>query len=151
MIFRLSLAASVVCTSVIAQEAGLRAKAAYQHFYCHHVISYMADMDSAPLLDHYENHVWSGFKEARGMMKDIELYKGANKENWNQNAPANWGYYLNSGPSEDFIIGMLFEQVRGVVEREVLQEEDGRFILNNVKYQENAKAAFYESGCKDLN
>ena len=81
MIFRLSLAASVVCTSVIAQEAGLRAKAAYQHFYCHHVISYMADMDSAPLLDHYENHVWSGFKEARGMMKDIELYKGANKEN----------------------------------------------------------------------
>ena len=60
------------------------------------------------------------------------------------------GYYLNAGPSEDFVIGMLYEQVSGVVERQILQEEDGRYISKMKLYQENARASYDENGCKDL-
>ena len=98
----------------------------------------------------HENHVWAGIREARKMMTEIEKFKGANQEDWLKHAPANWGYYLNAGPSEDFVIGMLYEQVRGVVERQILQEEDGRYISNIALYQENARASYDENGCKDL-
>jgi hypothetical protein len=40
--------------------------------------------------------------------------------------------------------------VRGVVERQILQEEDGRYVPNIALYQENARASYDENGCKDL-
>ena len=150
MLVRVAVVISLLCSVADAQEAGQKARLAYQHFYCHHIIPLMADADSAKLLEQHENHVWAGIREARKMMTEIEKFKGANQEDWLEHAPANWGYYLNAGPSEDFVIGMLYEQVRGVVERQILQEEDGRYISNMKLYQENARASYDENGCKDL-
>jgi hypothetical protein len=110
----------------------------------------MADADGAKLLEQHEKHVWAGIREARKMMTEIEKFKDANQKDWLEHAPKNWGYYLNAGPSEDFVIGMLYEQVRGVVEREILQEEGGRYISNTALYQENARASYDENGCKNL-
>lgn len=150
MLVRVAVVISLLCSVADAQEAGQKARLAYQHFYCHHIIPLMADADSAKLLEQHENHVWAGIREARKMMTEIEKFKSANQEDWLEHAPANWGYYLNAGPSEDFVIGMLYEQVRGVVERQILQEEDGRYISNTTLYQESARASYYEKGCKDL-
>jgi hypothetical protein len=150
MLVKVAVAFSLLCSVADAQEAGQKARSAYQHFYCHHIIPLMAEADSAKLLEQHENHVWAGIRDARKMMTEIEKFKGANQEGWLEHAPANWGYYLNSGPSEDFVIGMLYEQVRGVVERQILQEEDGRYISNTTLYQESARASYYEKGCKDL-
>ena len=150
MLVRVAVAVSLSCSVAAAQEAGQKAQAAYQHFYCHHIIPLMADADGAILLEQHENHVWAGIREARKMMIEIEKFKGANQEDWLEHAPANWGYYLNAGPSEDFVIGMLYEQVRGVVERQIRQEEDGRYILNRALYQKNARASYDENGCEDL-
>ena len=150
MLVMVAVVNSLLCSVADAQEAGQKARSAYQHFYCHHIIPLMADADSAKLLEQHENHVWAGIREARKMMTEIEKFKSANQEDWLEHAPANWGYYLNAGPSEDFVIGMLFEQVRGVVERQILQEEDGRYVPNIALYQENARASYDENGCKDL-
>jgi len=150
MILRLTIATAVLSAPVCAQEAGQKAQLAYQHFYCHHVIPHMSEQDNARLLDQHEKHVWSGIKEARQMMAEIERFKGANQQDWSENAPANWGYYLNAGPSEDFVIGMLYEQVRSVVERQILQESDGRYITDVDLYQQNAQQTYVENGCKDL-
>ena len=150
MLVRVAVVVSLLYSVAVAQEAGQKAQAAHKHFYCHHIIPLMADADGAKLLEQHENHVWAGIREARKMMTEIEKFKGANQEDWLEQAPANWGYYLNAGPSEDFVIGMLYEQVRGVVERQILQEEDGRYISNTALYQESARARYYEKGCKDL-
>ena len=150
MLVRVAVVVSLLCSVAVAQEAGQKAQAAHQHFYCHHIIPLMADADGANLFEQHENHVWAGIREARKMMTEIEKFKGANQEDWLEHAPANWGYYLNAGPSEDFVIGMLFEQVRGVVERQIRQEEDGRYILNTALYQKNARASYDENGCEDL-
>ena len=150
MLVRAAVVISLLCSVADAQEAGQKAGSAYQHFYCHHIIPLMAEADSAKLLEQHENHVWAGIRDARKMMTEIEKFKGANQEGWLEHAPANWGYYLNAGPSEDFVIGMLYEQVRGVVERQILQEEDGRYISNTTLYQESARASYYEKRCKDL-
>lgn len=150
MLVRVAVAVSLSCSVAAAQEAGQKAQAAYQHFYCHHIIPLMADADGTNLFEQHENHVWAGIREARKMMTEIEKFKGANQEDWLEHAPANWGYYLNAGPSEDFVIGMLYEQVRGVVERQIRQEEDGRYILNRALYQKNARASYDENGCEDL-
>ena len=150
MLVRIAVVASILSSFAAAQEAGQKAQAAYQHFYCHHIFPLMADADGAKLLEQHENHVWAGIREARKMMTEIEKFKGANQEDWLEHAPANWGYYLNAGPSEDFVIGMLYEQVRGVVERQIRQEEDGRYILNRALYQKNARASYDENGCEDL-
>ena len=150
MLVRIAVVASILSSFAAAQEAGQKAQAAYQHFYCHHIIPLMADADGAKLLEQHENHVWVGIREARKMMTEIEKFKGANQEDWLKHAPANWGYYLNAGPSEDFIIGILYEQVKGIVERQILQEEDGRYISNTALYQESARASYYEKGCKVL-
>ena len=150
MLVRIAVVASILSSFAAAQEAGQKAQAAYQHFYCHHIIPLMADADGAKLLEQHENHVWAGIREARKMMTEIEKFKGANQEDWLEHAPANWGYYLNAGPSEDFVIGMLYEQVRSVVEQQILQEVDGRYISNTAPYQENARANYDENGCKDL-
>ena len=150
MIFRLTIVAAILCAPVHAQDAGKKARAAYQHFYCHHVIPYMSDQNNTQLLEQHENHVWSGIKEARQMLAEIENFKGANQQDWLENAPANWGYYLNAGPSEDFVIGMLYEQVRGVVERQILQKKDGSYIMDVALYQQNALTSYDENGCRDL-
>ena len=150
MLVRLTIITSLFCAPAFAQEAGQKAQLAYQHFYCHHVIPYMADTDGAQLLEQHENHVWTGIKEARLMMAEIEKFKGANQQDWLENAPENWGYYLNAGPSEDFVIGMLYEQVRGVVERHILQEMDGRYIMDVSLYQQNALKTYEDNGCGDL-
>ena len=150
MLLRVAVVVSLLYAVAAAQEAGQKAQAAHQHFYCHHIIPLMADADGTKLLEQHENHVWAGIREARKMTTEIEKFKGANQEDWLEHAPENWGYYLNAGPSEDFVIGMLYEQVRGVVERQILQEEDGRYILNIALYQENARASYDENGCKDL-
>ena len=150
MLVSVAVVISFLCSVADAQEAGQKARSAYQHFYCHYIIPLMADADSAKLLEQHENHVWAGIREARKMMTEIEKFKSANQEDWLEHAPANWGYYLNAGPSEDFVIGMLYEQVRGVVERQILQEEDGRYVPNIALYQENARASYDENGCKDL-
>lgn len=150
MLVRVAVVISLIYSVATAQEAGQKAQAAYKHFYCHHIIPLMADADGAKLLEQHENHVWAGIREARKMMTEIEEFKGANQEDWLEHAPANWGYYLNAGPSEDFVIGMLYEQVRGVVERKILQEEDGHYITNMAQYQENARASYDDNECKDL-
>ena len=150
MLLRVAVVVSLLYSVAAAQEAGQKAQAAYQHFYCHHIIPLMADADGTKLLEQHENHVWAGIRDARKMMTEIEKFKGANQEGWLEHAPANWGYYLNAGPSEDFVIGMLYEQVRGVVERQILQEEDGRYISNTRLYQESARASYDEKGCKDV-
>ena len=150
MLVRAAVVISLLCSVADAQEVGQKAGSAYQHFYCHHIIPLMAEADSAKLLEKHENHVWAGIRDARKMMTEIEKFKGANQEGWLEHAPANWGYYLNAGPSEDFVIGMLYEQVRGVVERQILQEEDGRYISNTRLYQESARASYDEKGCKDV-
>ncbi len=150
MLVRVAVVISLLCSVADAQEAGQKARLAYQHFYCHHIIPLMADADSAKLLEQHEKPVCAGIRDARKMMTEIEKFKGANQEGWLEHAPANWGYYLNAGPSEDFVIGMLYEQVRGVVERQILQEEHGRYISNIALYQENARASYDENGCKDL-
>ena len=150
MLVRIAVVASILSSFAAAQEAGQKAQAAYKHFYCHHIIPLMADADGAKLFEQHENHVWAGIREARKMMTEIEKFKGANQEDWLEHAPANWGYYLNAGPSEDFVIGMLYEQVRGVVERKILQEEDGHYITNMAQYQENARASYDDNECKDL-
>ena len=150
MLVRVAVVISLIYSVAAAQEAGQKAQAAYKHFYCHHIIPLMADADGAKLLEQHENHVWAGIREARKMMIEIEKFKGANQEDWLEHAPANWGYYLNAGPSEDFVIGMLYEQVRGVVERKILQEEDGRHISNMALYQQNALTSYDENGCRDL-
>jgi hypothetical protein len=150
MLIMVAVVISLLCSVADAQEAGQKARSAYQHFYCHHIIPLMADADSTKLLEQHENHVWAGIREARKMMTEIEKFKSANQEDWLEHAPANWGNYLNAGPSEDFVIGMLYEQVRGVVERQILQEEDGRYVPNIALYQENARASYDENGCKDL-
>ena len=150
MLVRVTVVVSLLCSVAAAQEAGQKAQAAYQHFYCHHIIPLMADADGTKLLEQHDNHVWAGIREACKMMTEIEKFKGANQEDWLGHAPANWGYYLNAGPSEDFVIGMLYEQVRSVVERQILQEEDGRYISNTRLYQESARASYEEKGCKDV-
>ena len=150
MLVRVAVVISLLYSVASAQEAGQKARYAYQHFYCHHTIPLMADADGAKLLEQHEKHVWAGIREARKMMTEIEKFKDANQKDWLEHAPKNWGYYLNAGPSEDFVIGMLYEQVKGVVEREILQEEDGRYISNTALYQENARASYVENGCKDL-
>lgn len=150
MLVRVAVVISLLCSVASAQEAGQKARSAYQHFYCHHTIPLMADADGAKLLEQHEKHVWAGIREARKMMTEIEKFKDANQKDWLEHAPKNWGYYLNAGPSEDFVIGMLYEQVRGVVEREILQEEGGRYISNTALYQENARASYDENGCKNL-
>ena len=150
MLIRVAVVISLLYSVASAQEAGQKARSAYQHFYCHHTIPLMADADGAKLLEQYEKHVWAGIREARKMMTEIEKFNDANQKDWLEHAPKNWGYYLNAGPSEDFVIGMLYEQVRGVVEREILQEEGGRYISNTALYQENARASYDENGCKNL-
>lgn len=150
MLLRVAVVVSLLYSVAAAQEAGQKAQAAHQHFYSHHIIPLMADADGTKLLEQHENHVWAGIREARKMMTEIEKLKGANQEDWLEHAPANWGYYLNASPSEDFVIGMLQEQVRGDVERQILQEEDGRYISNMKLYQGNARASYDENGCKDL-
>ena len=150
MLVRVAAVGSLLYSVAAAQEAGQKAQAAYQHFYCHHIIPLMADADGTKLLEQHENHVSAGIREAREMMTEIEKFKGANQEDWLEHAPTNWGYYLNAGPSEDFVIGMLYEQVRGVVERKILQEEDGQYISNLELYQKNARASYDENGGKDL-
>ena len=150
MLIRIAVVASLLCSAATAQEAGQKARSAYQHFYCHHIIPLMADADGAKLLEQHENHVWAGIREARKMMTEIEKFKGANQEDWLEHAPANWGYYLNAGPSEDFVIGMLFEQVRSVVQQNILQEKDGRYIMDVARYQKYAFTMYNEIGCKDL-
>ena len=150
MLVRIAVVASLLCSAAAAQEAGQKAQAAYQHFYCHHIIPLMADADGAKLFEQHENHVWAGIREARKMITEIEKFKGANQEDWLEHAPANWGYYLNAGPSEDFVIGMLFEQVRSVVQQNILQEKDGRYIMDVARYQKYAFTMYNEIGCKDL-
>lgn len=150
MLVRVAVVISLLYSVASAQEAGQKARSSYQHFYCHHTIPLMADADGAKLLEQHEKHVWAGIREARKMMTEIEKFKDANQKDWLEHAPKNWGYYLNAGPSEDFVIGMLYEQVRGVVEREILQEEGGRYISNTALYQENARASYDENGCKNL-
>ncbi|MGB0512159.1 MAG: hypothetical protein ACPGF9_02790, partial [Paracoccaceae bacterium] len=95
MLVRVAVVISLLCSVADAQEAGQKARLAYQHFYCHHIIPLMADADSAKLLEQHENHVWAGIREARKMMTEIEKFKSANQEDWLEHAPANWGYYLN--------------------------------------------------------
>ena len=150
MLIRFSIIISLLCSFAISQEAGQKAQAAYQHFYCHHVIPYMAHADGAQLSEQHENHVWAGIREARKMIDDIEKFKSANQQDWLENAPENWGYYLNAGRSEDFVIGMLYEQVRSVVKKNILQEKDGRYIMDAARYQKNAFTAYDENGCRDL-
>ena len=150
MLVRVAVVISLIYSVATAQEAGQKAQAAYKHFYCHHIIPLMADADGAKLLEQHENHVWAGIREARKMMTEIEEFKGANQEDWLEHAPANWGYYLNAGPSEDFVIGMLFEQVRSVVQQNILQEKDGRYIMDVARYQKYAFTMYNEIGCKDL-
>ena len=150
MLVRAAVVISLLCSVADAQEAGQKARSAYQHFYCHHIIPLMAEADSAKLLEQHENHVWAGIRDARKMMTEIEKFKGANQEGWLEHAPANWGYYLNAGPSEDFVIGMLFEQVRSVVQQNILQEKDGRYIMDVARYQKYAFTIYNEIGCKDL-
>ena len=150
MLVRVAVVISLVYSVASAQEAGQKARSAYQHFYCHHTIPLMADADGAKLLEQHEKHVWAGIREARKMMTEIEKFKGANQEDWLEHAPANWGYYLNAGPSEDFVIGMLFEQVRSVVQQNILQEKDGRYIMDVARYQKYAFTMYNEIGCKDL-
>lgn len=150
MLIRVSIVISLLCSIAASQEAGQKAQDAYQHFYCHLIIPLIADADAAKLLEQHENHVWAGIREARKMIAEIEKFKGANQKDWLEHAPANWGYYLNAGPSDDFVIGMLYEQVRGIVERQILQEEDGRHIKDIVLYQKNARTSYNQNGCKDL-
>ena len=150
MLVRAAVVISLLCSVADAQEAGQKARSAYQHFYCHHIIPLMAEADSAKLLEQHENHVWAGIRDARKMMTEIEKFKGANQEGWLEHAPANWGYYLNAGPSEDFVIGMLFEQVRSVAQQNILQEKDGRYIMDVARYQKYAFTIYNEIGCKDL-
>ena len=150
MLIRASIIISLLCSIAASQEAGQKAQNAYQHFYCHHIIPLMADADAAKLSEQHESHVWAGIREARKMIAEIEKFKGANQKDWLEHAPANWGYYLNAGPSEDFVIGMLYDQVRGVVERQILQEEDGRYISDMEIYQKNARTSYNQNGCKDL-
>ncbi len=45
---------------------------------------------------------------------------------------------------------MLYEQVRGVVQQHILQEKDGRYIMDAALYQKNAFTAYDENGCRDL-
>jgi len=110
----------------------------------------MAYADDAQLSEQHENHVWAGIREVRKMIADIEKFKSPNQQDWLENAPENWGYYLNAGRSEDFVIGMLYEQVRSVVKQNILQEKDGRYIMDAALYQKNAFTAYDENGCRDL-
>ena len=148
MLVRVAVVVSLLCSVAVAQEAWQKAQAAHKHFYCHHIIPLMADADGAKLLEQHENHVWAGIREVRKMMTEIEKFQGANQEDWLKHAPANWGYYLSAGPSEDFVIGMLYEQVRGVVERQILQEEDGRYISNIALYRKMPEQAMTKMGAR---
>ena len=47
MLVRVAVAVSLLSSVAAAQEAGQKAQAAYQHFYCHHIIPLMADADGA--------------------------------------------------------------------------------------------------------
>jgi hypothetical protein len=40
--------------------------------------------------------------------------------------------------------------VRGVVERHILQETDGRYIMDVSLYQQNALKTYDDNGCGDL-
>lgn len=59
MLVRVAVAVSLSCSVAAAQEAGQKAQAAYQHFYCHHIIPLMANADGANLFEQHENHVWA--------------------------------------------------------------------------------------------
>ena len=38
MLVRVAVVVSLLCSVAVAQEAGQKAQAAHQHFYCHHII-----------------------------------------------------------------------------------------------------------------
>ena len=133
-------------TSAYAQEAGTKARLAYEHWYCWNLIDAMSERDRKKLASNYKRHGEVGLNYARDMLKDIQKYGDKNNENWNSNAPYFFGWYL-SGPSEDFILGRLFEASKEFARERIYYEnkntdiekyldESLRFLKAETEYRE---------------
>ena len=95
-------------TAAITQEAGTKARLAFEHWYCMNLIGAMSEVNRNRLASNHERHGQLGIDYARDMLKDLHKYGDKNNANWTSNAPLFFRWSL-TGPSDDFIIGRLFE------------------------------------------
>ena len=95
-------------TAAISQEAGTKARLAYEHWYCLNLIGAMSESNRKKLASNHDRHGQLGINYARDMLKDLHKYGEKNNENWGSNAPLFFRWSL-AGPNDDFIIGRLLK------------------------------------------
>ena len=133
-----------------AQEAGTKARLAFEHWYCGSLIIFMSNNDKSKLDRQKVKHRDTGLKYARAMLYELNSYGVQNQENWSKNAPYIWGYYLNYIPSEEFLIGRLYEATENSAYDDINNNPDGTFIVDADK-RHNAAAREYDyRNCKIL-
>ena len=139
-------------TSASAQEAGTKARLAFEHWYCLHLIEAMSDNERKKLASNLERHGQLGIDYAKSMMQDLHKYGDKNNDNWASNAPMFFNWTL-AGPSDDFIIGRLFEASMNS-SRDKIYYENKNF--DNEKYLDEgtrflkANNEYYEKNCNLL-
>jgi hypothetical protein len=119
-----------LATSASAQEAGTKARLAFEHWYCMNLIGAMSESNKSKLASNYERHGQLGIDYARDMLKDLHKYGDQNNDNWSSNAPLFFRWSL-AGPSDDFILGRLFEASNNTSVDEIYYENKN---LDNEKY-----------------
>lgn len=133
-----------------AQEAGTNARLAFEHWYCHSIIGFMPENKKRQLEQKSLKHAEIGIKYARSMFAEINKFGSKNQTDWDQNAPFIWSYYVNQGPSEDFIIGRLYEQTQNSAYDDINKNMDGTFIVDATLRQSAAINEYEKRNCKIL-
>lgn len=151
----MKLLMSIIFTFVFAnplycQEAGTYARLAYEHWYCHSIIDFMPKDEKQQLELKYTKHAELGITYARKMFAEFEKFGEKNQKNWSENGPFIWSYYLNYGPSIDFVIGRLYEQTQNSAYNDINQNMDGTFIVNAEIRQSAARDEYEKRNCKIL-
>jgi hypothetical protein len=131
-----------------AQEAGTKARFAYEHWYCWNLIRAMNEKNGTELVEKMEFHAARGIEYANKMYDELEKYGEKNNENWSNNAPMFFRWSL-AGASRDFVVGRLFEATINSSRDEIFKE-NGEYLGETVR-QFNAYNDYYTKNCKLLN
>jgi len=132
------------------QEAGTKARLAFENWYCHSIIAFMPESKKQQFAQKYKEHAETGIIYARDMFADLEKFGAENQEDWSQNAPFIWRYYLNNGPSTDFKIGRLYEQTQNSAYDDINKNMDGTIITDKNLRQSAALDEYEKRNCKIL-
>lgn len=139
-------------TAAITQEAGTKARLAYEHWYCMNLIGAMSESNRNKLASNHDRHGKLGINYARDMLKDFHKYGDKNNENWGSNAPLFFRWSL-AGPNDDFIIGRLFEASINVVNDQIYYENKNTDIekyLDERLRDLKAETEYREKNCNLL-